>query len=129
MAKYSFRYGDGTVDFEYPQEDVIKVLEPNKVEIPNKGEEEIIREAIENPIGSPKLEEIVKAGETVCIVVPDVTRLWAKPAVICKILVEKLNKIGVKDDDILFISGVGTHRLQEKRGLYKSYRRRPLQTY
>lgn len=114
MAKYSFRYGDGTVDFEYPQEDVIKVLEPNKVEIPNKGEEEIIREAIENPIGSPKLEEIVKAGETVCIVVPDVTRLWAKPAVICKILVEKLNKIGVKDDDMLFISGVGTHRLQEK---------------
>ena len=27
---------------------------------------------------------------------------------------EKLEKIGVKDEDILFISGVGTHRLQEE---------------
>ena len=114
MAKYSFRYGDGNIDFEYPQEDVIKVLEPNKVDIPCLDEEEIIRKSIENPIGSPKLEEIVKAGQTVCIVVPDVTRLWSKPAVICKILVEKLNKIGVKDSDILFIAAVGTHRLQEE---------------
>ena len=31
-----------------------------------------------------------------------------------KILVEKLNKIGVKDSDILFIAAVGTHRLQEE---------------
>lgn len=114
MAKYSFKYGDSNIDFEYPQEDVIKVLEPNKVDFPDLTEEEIIKNAIENPIGSPKLEEIVKAGQTVCIVVPDVTRLWARPAVICKILVEKLNKIGVKDDDILFIAAVGTHRLQEE---------------
>ena len=67
MAKYSFKYGDSNIDFEYPQEDVIKVLEPNKVDFPDLTEEEIIKNAIENPIGSPKLEEIVKAGQTVCI--------------------------------------------------------------
>ena len=96
MAKYSFKYGDSNIDFEYPQEDVIKVLEPNKVDFPDLTEEEIIKNAIENPIGSPKLEEIVKAGQKVCIVVPDVSRLGARPAVICKSLVEKLNKRGVK---------------------------------
>lgn len=114
MAKYTFKYGNGTVDFEYPEENVIKVLEPAELEKSTKTEEEIIREAIENPIGTPKLEEIIKPGQSVCIVVPDVTRLWARPSVIVHILVEKLEKIGVKDEDILFISGVGTHRLQEE---------------
>ena len=112
MAKYTFAYGNGTVDFDYPEEEVIKVLEPAELEKSTKTEEEIIRDAIENPIGSPKLEEIIKPGQSVCIVVPDVTRLWARPSVIVHILVEKLEKIGVKDEDILFISGVGTHRLQ-----------------
>lgn len=46
---------------------------------------------------------------------PDVTRLWARPSVIVHILVEKIEKIGVKDEDILFISGVGTHRLRKKK--------------
>lgn len=32
MAKYTFKYGNGTVDFEYPEEDVIKVLEPAELE-------------------------------------------------------------------------------------------------
>lgn len=114
MAKYTFLYGDGNVDFDYPEEDVIKVLEPAELEKSSKTEEQIIRDAIENPIGTPKLEEIVKPGQTVCIVVPDVTRAWARPAVVCHILVEKLEKIGVKDEDILFIAAVGTHRLQEE---------------
>ena len=108
MAKYTFKYGNGTREFEYPEEDVIKVLEPSVVELPNKSEEEIIRDAIENPIGSPKLEEIVKPGQSVCIVVPDVTRAWARPAIICHVLVEKLEKIGVKDEDIIFLSAVHT---------------------
>jgi nickel-dependent lactate racemase len=114
MAEYTFKYGDKTVDFEYPKEDVIRVLEPSKVELPNLSEEEIIRNAIDNPIGCQRLEEIVKPGQTVCIAVPDVTRLWSRPSVICRVLVEKLNAIGVKDEDILFIVAVGTHRLQEE---------------
>ena len=113
MAKYTFKYGTGTLDFDYPAEDVINVLEPSVIELPDMTEEEIIRNAIENPIGSPKLEEIIKPGETVCIGIPDITRNWAKPKLVCQILIEKLEKIGIKDEDILFISCVGTHRLQE----------------
>ena len=119
MAKYTFAYGNGTVDFDYPEEDVIRVLEPAELEKSTKTEEEIIREAIENPIGTPALEEIIKPGQSVCIVVPDVTRLWARPSVIVHILVEKLEKIGIKDEDIIFISGVGTHRLQEEEDFEK----------
>ena len=114
MAKYTFAYGNGTREFEYPEENVIKVIEPAALEATTKTEEEIIREAIENPIGTGTIEEIIKPGQTVCIIVPDVTRAWARPQVIVRILIEKLEKIGVKDEDILFISGVGTHRLQEE---------------
>ena len=27
MAKYTFKYGTGTVDFDYPEEDVLRVIE------------------------------------------------------------------------------------------------------
>ena len=34
MAKYTFKYGNGTREFEYPEEDVIKVLEPTVLNFP-----------------------------------------------------------------------------------------------
>ena len=106
MAKYTFAYGNGTLDFDYPEENVIKVIEPAALEATTKTEEEIIREAIENPIGTGTIEEIIKPGQTVCIIVPDVTRAWARPQVIVRILIEKLEKISAnyKVDFVLSVS-------------------------
>ncbi len=112
MAEFSFKYGDGHMDFSYPDEDIIGVIEPGDCEIPAGTEDEKIINAINNPVGMPKLEEVVKPGETVCIIVPDMTRQWGRPAQIIKHLVAKLGEIGIPDKDMLIISATGTHKLQ-----------------
>ena len=74
MANFSFKYGDGHMDFSFPDEDIIKVIEPAHVELSGLSETEIIAEAIKNPLGCGKLEEIIKPTDTVAILVPDMTR-------------------------------------------------------
>ena len=112
MADFSFKYGDGHLDFSFPDEDIIKVIEPPTLDIPNTTEGEKVLAAIENPIGCPKLEDSIKATDTVCIMVPDMTRQWGHPAEVVKVLVKKLNDIGVKDENMLIVSAVGSHREQ-----------------
>lgn len=112
MADFSFKYGDGHMDFSFPDEDIIKVIEPAHVEIPEGTEEEKIAEAINNPLGTGKLEEIIKPTDTVCILVPDMTRQWGRPAQIMSVLVPMLEKIGVKDENMLIVSATGTHKTQ-----------------
>ena len=112
MADFSFKYGDGHMDFSFPDEDIIKVIEPAHVEIPEGTEEEKIAEAINNPLGTGKLEEIIKPTDTVCILVPDMTRQWGRPAQIMSVLVPMLEKIGVKDENMLIVSATGNHKTQ-----------------
>lgn len=112
MADFSFKYGDGHMDFSFPDEDIIKVIEPAHVEIPEGTEEEKIAEAINNPLGTGRLEEIIKPTDTVCILVPDMTRQWGRPAQIMSVLVPMLEKIGVKDENMLIVSATGTHKTQ-----------------
>ena len=112
MANFSFKYGDGHMDFSFPDEDILKVIEPAHIEVPEGTEIEKITEAIENPIGTPKLEEMIKPEDTVRILVPDMTRQWGRPAEILSVLVPKLEAIGVKDENMLIVSAVGTHKFQ-----------------
>ena len=112
MADFKFKYGDGEQCFSYPDEDIIAVVEPAKVEIPAGTEEEKALYALEHPMDCPPLEETVTAEDTCVILVPDTTRQWSHPAAMLKVLVAKLNKIGVPDEHILIVSAVGTHKKQ-----------------
>jgi nickel-dependent lactate racemase len=112
MADFHFKYGSGYQEFSFPDDQILGVIEPNKVEIPEGTEEEKVEYAIDHPMGTPTLDKIVKAGETVCIIVPDTTRQWGRPFVDVKILVDKLNKLGIPDSDITIISATGTHHAQ-----------------
>ena len=46
MANFSFKYGDGHMDFSFPDEDILKVIEPAHIEVPEGTEIEKITEAI-----------------------------------------------------------------------------------
>lgn len=112
--EFSFKYGDGTIDFTYPEEDIQDIVFPNKVELPEGTEEDIIRNAIEHPIGCEPLEKIISPEDTVCLLVPDTTRQWGRPKEVIDVLVHKLWDIGVKDENMLIISATGTHKKQTK---------------
>lgn len=66
-------------------------------------------EAIRNPIGTKPLREIVQAGEKITIIISDITRLCGT-ADFLPVIVNELNSVGVKDEDITVIVATGTHR-------------------
>jgi nickel-dependent lactate racemase len=69
---------------------------------------EIIR-ALREPIGSKSLSEIVKPENKIAIVVDDFTRPAPSNLLVPPILNE-LNRLSVKDENITIIFGCGTHR-------------------
>lgn len=111
MKTIDMKYGRTKVTVSVKEENLMGIIEGNEFKV-SKSEDEIILEALHNPIGSPRLKELVHPGETVCLVIPDVTRAWQKTdRFLCKII-DELNAGGVDDKDITIISALGSHRNQ-----------------
>ena len=91
MAQHYMKYGDKEFSVELGSGLIAAELHSNTVALPKKSALEHINEALDNPIGSPRLEEMLKPGQTVCIVVPDSTRLWQSPNVYVPAVVARLN--------------------------------------
>jgi len=68
-----------------------------------------IERALSQPIGTQRLNEIAKAGDKVAIVVDDATRATPSYLMILPLL-DELNTVGVKDEDVTVIFGCGSHR-------------------
>jgi nickel-dependent lactate racemase len=77
----------------------------------NASEREIVREALGAPIGSPRLREIVRPGESVAIIVNDITRL-TRTDLMLEPLFEELAEAGVNDSDVFITFALGIHRPQ-----------------
>jgi hypothetical protein len=108
MKTLKMKLGNGYVDVSVPEENLLGIIQK---EVPASApEEEVIQEALAHPIGTPRLQEIVKPGETVCIVVSDITRAYQRLWVYLPFIVEELNDAGITDEDIRFLSAIGYHR-------------------
>jgi len=109
MKTVKMKLGTGYVDVSVPEENLLgliaKEVSPSKMT-----EDEVVLEALAHPIGSPMLRELVKPGNTVCIVISDVTRAWQRMSIYLPHIVKELNDAGVKDKDIRFLSALGYHR-------------------
>jgi len=68
-----------------------------------------IEHALNEPIGTKRLEELVKPGDKIAIVVNDQTRSTPSHLIVPPVL-DALNKAGVRDADITIVIGCGTHR-------------------
>ena len=108
MKTLKMKLGNGYVDVSVPEENLLGIIQ--KEVPPSAPEEEVIQEALAHPIGTPRLREIVKPGETVCIVVSDITRAYQRMWVYLPFIVKELNDAGIKDADIRFLSAIGYHR-------------------
>ena len=108
----AMKYGKEEFAVTLPAEKIAAELEPNRVELPQRTVAEHIRYALAHPVDSAPLDQLVHAGETVCIVISDVTRRWQSPETYLPILIEELEKAGIRDEDMLILSATGTHRRQ-----------------
>ena len=107
--KFSFGYGNATVELALPEEQIIHEIEGR----PAAAIEDVpaaVVAALRNPIGTPPLKEIVKPGETVAIIVSDITRAWIKANQFLPTLLDELNEAGIADQDIFIMIALGAHR-------------------
>jgi nickel-dependent lactate racemase len=116
--EFCFGFGKSKVSVNVPEKNLLGCLMPNPMaDIPESKHE--IKRALENPIGSPRLKKILQPGEKVAIITSDITRPMPSKLVL-PILLEEMSEAGVRDQDIIIIFGLGTHRAQteqEKRYL------------
>lgn len=109
IREYELKYGKGTQKIALEESKVLQVMQSNsqdKIDDIKMA----VQQAIRNPIGTKPLRELVQAGDKVCIVVSDITRVWSKTCDYLPPVVEELNNNGIPDDDIFVIVAGGTHR-------------------
>ena len=106
--KLEFGFGTGTQVVEVPDKNLMGVLMSNDVPRGLMNEEEVVR-ALENPIGTPRLREIVKPGEKIAIVTSDITRPCPSYRILPALL-DELYAAGCRAEDVTLVFALGSHR-------------------
>ncbi len=105
--KIDLPYGKKSLTVDVSENNLAGVIKPTEIIPPDK-EEVLIKEAIDNPLGSSKLSEFVKRGDRIAIVVDDYTRPCPNEKLLLPVLKE-LKQAGIVDSDIKIIVATGTH--------------------
>ena len=104
-----FRYGRRTVVVAIDQSAVDVVLvEPRQASVGHSLIDPV-QYALEHPIDSPPLPDLVSPGQRAVVVTSDVTRPCPSARLLPPVL-DNLNEGGVRDEDISVVFGLGTHR-------------------
>ena len=108
----NMKYSD--IEFPVPLDpgQIVAEVHANAVNLPKRTVREHIEYALDHPIGAGPIEEAVQPGDKVCVIISDTTRRWQQPSTYLPILVERLNRAGIPDKDILILCATGTHRKQ-----------------
>ncbi|MBM1000994.1 MAG: nickel-dependent lactate racemase [Desulfofustis sp. PB-SRB1] len=109
MRQFELKIGRTTARFSLPENHLLYNLVGRNVE-PPADLAGAYRRALDHPIDSPPLSELVKPGETVVITVSDITRAWQRNDLTLPVLVNYLNEAGIPDENITIIIAVGAHR-------------------
>ena len=118
MKQIELKYGKGTVSFELPEKNFLGAVLPNEYETELTGEAEV-RRALENPVGTGRLRDIVRPEDRIAIVTSDITRPVPSYRIL-PLVVKELEEGGVKKSQITVVFALGSHRPhteEEKRAL------------
>jgi len=108
MAWIKIPYVDRLLDIEIPDRNLLFNESPR--DVPAVADfDAALRAALEHPIGTPPVCELVKPGQKVIIISDDNTRVTPTQQII-PVLLDFLNQAGVPDQDIRIIISSGTHR-------------------
>lgn len=108
-VKVTIPYGRSTRSFTVPAANLREILQPNPVKASPGAARELIREAMANPVGSPRLEEMVRPSDTVAVMVDDLTRPTPASPIVHEIL-GRLQAAGVPERNVSIVVALGTHR-------------------
>ena len=108
MATVKLPYGSGWLTFEIPDDSLGEVVSPRRIATAF-GTDAVIRHALDHPVGTPLLPEIIRPGHKVAVIIDDVSR-ETPTAQLLPPLVEVLTRAGVETTHVSIIIALGTHR-------------------
>ncbi len=106
--RLEFGIGTRTETVEVPDQNLLEVLEPNKVEVQRRGVE-AVDFALENPVGAPRLRELLHPGQKIAIITSDITRPMPTATVMPSLL-DEIYRTGVRPHDVTLVFALGSHR-------------------
>lgn len=120
MPVIQFPYGKETLSIDIPQERLSAVLTSEMHHYkPELSQEELVREALEHPIGTPKLSVMAEGKKKVVIIASDHTRPVPSKIIMPQMLAE-IRK-GNPDADITILISTGCHRETTKEELVNKF--------
>ncbi len=108
MSQIQVPYGNTYQTAQIPDQIPTQVISP-KCPLVKRPVQELIEEALDHPVGTPRLEEMVKRQDRVLVLVNDQTR----PGPNCQMaeaVLRRLKLAGVADEQITFMIATGSHR-------------------
>jgi lactate racemase len=100
-------FGDDEIDAEFPEDWAVA-----ECRMAGHGAEPMcadqIRAALANPVGTPRLRDMARGKERVCIIFDDLPKPTRTDR-IAPFVIEELHAGGITDDQIRFVCGPGTH--------------------
>jgi nickel-dependent lactate racemase len=102
-------YGERSLSVDLPTNNLLDVILPNAGAEETPNEADMIRAALENPVGSPRLRDLAHKGQHIAIVTSDLTRPCPSDRLLPYIL-QELADAGIPDEDIFIVIGLGLHR-------------------
>jgi nickel-dependent lactate racemase len=101
-------YGHTHRSIPVPQDNLLGVYYPRDV-IEEVNEHHILQGAMDNPLGSLPLRELVKPGERIAIITSDISRPCPSERMLPYIIPE-LEAAGIPDEDVFIVIALGLHR-------------------
>ena len=109
MKKVSFLYGKGTLDHTFDDDELVGVLTSSIEEYtPESDPVTLVKEALENPIGSKPLSKLARGKERVVIIASDHTRP-VPSKIIMPLMLQEIRR-GNPDARITILIATGCHR-------------------
>ncbi len=107
----NLKYGRTTVSGTLPLSNV-QTLIPRPYEVELGDLSSFLRQRLSNPTKGPGLDQIVKPGEKVVVVVSDITRTWTRTRDYLPTILEYLTDCSISPEDICILVARGCHRSQ-----------------
>lgn len=96
-------------DVDVPEENLIGIFSPATMGNNETREEDIIERALLEPIDSPPLHQLLDGSKRILIVVDDYSRTTPVKKILPRLL-QEIHNIGVRNEGIKILIGLGTHR-------------------
>ena len=124
------------ISFPYPEVPSLEIPEPASISwleprtLPEQGEKEtdIIRKGLENPVGLPRIREMVKGKKKILILVDDYTRNTPVHIILPEVLKE-ISTAGISRTNIRLLIASGTHRPMTQEEKLKKFGHRVMADY